>query len=224
MPRRRQCRGDCRWRRVQFAATIAALWPRPSIAPSIPRYHRNRRCSGRRRRSQRPYFGPHHVALQGADHAQRCGTQLDRQACPRLALLVHAPRLSRNSSDLVRMLFAYASRLRDTRLAMFDFAILCPDHRRRAASFSRSDGQLRVAAAGESGYVRIRSADPRDAPAINPNYLATQKDRETIVAGVAAMRRIFQAPAMARYIAEEIEPGHQCDSDDDLLDFIRRRC
>ena len=74
------------------------------------------------------------------------------------------------------------------------------------------------------GYVRIRSADPRDAPAINPNYLATQKDRETIVGGVAAMRRIFQAPAMARYIAEEIEPGHQCDNDDELLDFIRRRC
>lgn len=73
------------------------------------------------------------------------------------------------------------------------------------------------------GYVRIRSADPREAPAINPNYLATQKDRETIVAGVAAMRRIFQAPAMARYIAEEIEPGQRCDNDDDLLDFIRRR-
>jgi choline dehydrogenase len=37
------------------------------------------------------------------------------------------------------------------------------------------------------------------------------------------MRRIFQAPAMARYIAEEIEPGAQCDNDDELLDFIRRR-
>ena len=73
------------------------------------------------------------------------------------------------------------------------------------------------------GYVRIKSSDPREAPAINPNYLATQKDRETIVAGVAAMRRIFQAPAMARYIAEEIEPGQRCDNDDDLLDFIRRR-
>ena len=73
------------------------------------------------------------------------------------------------------------------------------------------------------GYVRIKSADPRQAPAIHPNYLATQKDRETIVAGVAAMRRIFRAPAMARHIAEEIEPGKQCDSDDDLLDFIRRR-
>jgi choline dehydrogenase len=73
------------------------------------------------------------------------------------------------------------------------------------------------------GYVKIKSADPREAPAIHPNYLATPKDRETIVAGVAAMRRIFQAPAMARYIAEEIEPGKQCDNDDELLDFIRRR-
>ena len=73
------------------------------------------------------------------------------------------------------------------------------------------------------GYVRIKSADPHDAPAINPNYLATPKDRETITAGVSAMRRIFRAPAMAKYIAEEIEPGAQCDNDDDLLDFIRRR-
>ena len=73
------------------------------------------------------------------------------------------------------------------------------------------------------GYVRIKSADPRAAPAIHPNYLATAKDCETIVAGVSAMRRIFQAPAMAKYIAEEIEPGPQCDNDDELLDFIRRR-
>jgi choline dehydrogenase len=73
------------------------------------------------------------------------------------------------------------------------------------------------------GFVRITSADPRAAPAINPNYLATSKDCETIVAGTKAMRRIFQAPAMARYIAEEIEPGDKCENDDELLDFIRRR-
>jgi choline dehydrogenase len=73
------------------------------------------------------------------------------------------------------------------------------------------------------GHVRIKSTDPREAPAIHPNYLATQKDCETIVAGVSAMRRIFEAPAMARFIAEEVEPGAQCDNDDELLDFIRRR-
>jgi choline dehydrogenase len=71
--------------------------------------------------------------------------------------------------------------------------------------------------------VRIKSADPHQAPAINPNYLATQKDCETVVAGVNALRRIFRAPAMARHIAEEIEPGAGCNNDDDLLDFIRRR-
>ena len=73
------------------------------------------------------------------------------------------------------------------------------------------------------GYVRIKSADPRQAPAIHPNYLATERDRETVVAGVKVMRRIFQAPAMARHIAEEIELGAACDNDDELLDFIRRR-
>jgi len=73
------------------------------------------------------------------------------------------------------------------------------------------------------GYVRIKSADPHAAPAIHPNYLATAKDCETITAGVKVMRRIFRAPAMAKYIAEEIEPGDSCDNDDELLDFIRRR-
>jgi choline dehydrogenase len=73
------------------------------------------------------------------------------------------------------------------------------------------------------GWVRITSPDPRAAPAINPNYLATEKDRETLVAGVKALRRIFQASAMARYIVEELEPGKACQSDDEMLDFIRRR-
>jgi choline dehydrogenase-like flavoprotein len=73
------------------------------------------------------------------------------------------------------------------------------------------------------GHVRIKSADPRQPPAIDPNYLATEKDRDTVVAGVKVLRRIFQAPAMACHIAEEIEPGRQCQNDDELLDFIRRR-
>ena len=73
------------------------------------------------------------------------------------------------------------------------------------------------------GHVRIKSADPRQAPAIHPNYLAAQKDRDTLVAGVRVLRRMAQAPALARYITEEIDPGLACASDDDLLDFIRKR-
>jgi choline dehydrogenase len=73
------------------------------------------------------------------------------------------------------------------------------------------------------GHVRIKSADPRQPPAIHPNYLAAQKDRDTLVAGAKAVRRLFQAPALARHVVEEFEPGPQCASDDELLDFIRRR-
>jgi choline dehydrogenase len=73
------------------------------------------------------------------------------------------------------------------------------------------------------GFVRITSADPHRPPAIHPNYLATPKDRETVLAGVKVLRRIFRAPAMARHVTEEIEPGEQCGNDDELLDFIRRR-
>ena len=61
------------------------------------------------------------------------------------------------------------------------------------------------------------------APAIQPNYLAAQKDRDTLLAGLRALRRIVQSPALAQHIAEEAEPGAACASDDELVDYIRRR-
>ena len=73
------------------------------------------------------------------------------------------------------------------------------------------------------GHVRIKSADPRQAPAIHPNYLAARKDRDTLLAGVKVLRRIAQMPALSCYVAEEVDPGPQCADDDALLDFIRRR-
>ncbi len=44
-----------------------------------------------------------------------------------------------------------------------------------------------------------------------------------MLAGVRAMRRILQSPAMAQHIAEEVEPGPACERDEELLDYIRRR-
>jgi len=73
------------------------------------------------------------------------------------------------------------------------------------------------------GHVRITSADPGEAPAIDPNYLSAQQDRDTMVAGIKALRAILAAPAMARHIVEEIEPGRECASDDAILDHVRRR-
>jgi choline dehydrogenase len=71
------------------------------------------------------------------------------------------------------------------------------------------------------GYVRIKSRDPRMPPAIQPNYLSSRRDRDTVVDGLKLLRRVMQQPAMRRYIAEERAPGPRCASDADLLAFAR---
>ena len=89
--------------------------------------------------------------------------------------------------------------------------------------FSAVTGTCCILRPESRGHVRIKSADPRQAPAIHPNYLAAQRDRDALVAGAKAVRRLFQAPAMARHLVEEHEPGPACAGDDEILDFIRRR-
>jgi choline dehydrogenase len=73
------------------------------------------------------------------------------------------------------------------------------------------------------GTVTIKSADPGAAPAIRVNYLATENDRNTMIAGLKMLRRISQAPAMAALIESEFDPGPACQSDADWLAFIRER-
>jgi len=71
------------------------------------------------------------------------------------------------------------------------------------------------------GFVRIKSADPEKPPAIQPRYLSTPTDRDTVVAGLKLLRRIMRQPAMRRYIAEERAPDPRCTSDAELLAFAR---
>jgi choline dehydrogenase len=73
------------------------------------------------------------------------------------------------------------------------------------------------------GFVRIKSADPREPPAIQPRYMTTQHDRDTMVAGMKLLRRIMAAPPIRRYIAEEREPGEAVQSDADMLAFARAK-
>jgi choline dehydrogenase len=71
------------------------------------------------------------------------------------------------------------------------------------------------------GFVRIKSADPRQPPAIQPRYLSSPVDRDTVVEGMKLLRRIMCQPAMCRYIAEERAPDLRCTSDAELLEFAR---
>ena len=73
------------------------------------------------------------------------------------------------------------------------------------------------------GYVEAKSSEPREAPAINPRYLSEQTDRRAIVGGLRFVRRLFAAPALARYCGTEIIPGAHIASDDELLDYARQK-
>ena len=71
------------------------------------------------------------------------------------------------------------------------------------------------------GFVRIKSSDPHEPPAIQPRYLSSRNDCDTIVAGLTKLRAIMSQPVMRRLIAEERLPGPQCESDADLLAYAR---
>ena len=57
------------------------------------------------------------------------------------------------------------------------------------------------------GTIHAKSADPLAAPAIRPNFLAEELDRQTVVAGMKIGRRIIGNAAMDRYRAHEMNPG-----------------
>ena len=72
------------------------------------------------------------------------------------------------------------------------------------------------------GYVQAKSADPKEAPAINPRFLSDATDRRAVAAGLTYLRRIFAAPALASHLGAEILPGGDVQSDDELVDYARR--
>jgi len=72
------------------------------------------------------------------------------------------------------------------------------------------------------GTIHLRSPDPRQPPAIRPNFLASPLDQETMVRGMQVARRIMGQKAIAPYIAQELSPGPEVQTDAEWLDFARR--
>ena len=57
------------------------------------------------------------------------------------------------------------------------------------------------------GSVRLRSADPTWAPAIDAGYLTDERDLDALVSGVEKAREIASAGPLAAVLAEEWSPG-----------------
>ncbi|MDR5821379.1 GMC family oxidoreductase N-terminal domain-containing protein [Caballeronia sp. LZ043] len=68
------------------------------------------------------------------------------------------------------------------------------------------------------GSVHIESPDAHAAPLIAPNYLSTDRDREVAANALRLTRRIAAAPALAQYAPQEILPGIQFQTQEELVE------
>ena len=73
------------------------------------------------------------------------------------------------------------------------------------------------------GWLELRSADPREHPLIEPNYLAKEQDRIDLRACVRLTREIFAQPAFDRFRDRELQPGSEVTADRDIDAFVRAK-
>ncbi|MBO6638000.1 MAG: GMC family oxidoreductase N-terminal domain-containing protein [Roseitalea sp.] len=71
------------------------------------------------------------------------------------------------------------------------------------------------------GTVRLASADPADAPLIDPNYWSDPYDREMSLRGLEMAREIMRQPALKPFIRKEVLPGPDA-TGDEVLDYAMR--
>ncbi|MEU5861156.1 choline dehydrogenase [Nonomuraea sp. NPDC047529] len=72
------------------------------------------------------------------------------------------------------------------------------------------------------GSVRIRSADPRDKPALRFNYLSTEQDRREWVEAIRHARAILSQPAWAGLDGGELSPGPDVSTDEEILAWVAK--
>ncbi|MFN8022431.1 MAG: choline dehydrogenase [Acidimicrobiales bacterium] len=72
------------------------------------------------------------------------------------------------------------------------------------------------------GSVTITSTDPTVKPTLRFNYLSTPEDRREWVEAIRLARTILNQPAMAPFNGGEISPGPSVDTDEEILDWVRK--
>jgi choline dehydrogenase len=72
------------------------------------------------------------------------------------------------------------------------------------------------------GSVTIRSTDPTVKPELRFNYLSTPEDRREWVEAIRVTRHILGQSALTPYDGGEISPGPSVETDDEILEWVRK--
>jgi choline dehydrogenase len=85
--------------------------------------------------------------------------------------------------------------------------------------FTLMAGMIRPASRGS---IRLRSTDPDDELDIDPSFFATRADVDAMLSAVRLMRNIGETSAVAEWGPSELYPGPAADSDERLVEYMRR--
>jgi choline dehydrogenase len=72
------------------------------------------------------------------------------------------------------------------------------------------------------GSITLTSTDPHDHPALRFNYLSTDQDRREWVEAIRVARNILGQPAFEAYDGGETSPGSSVETDEEILEWVRR--
>ncbi|MBS0452648.1 MAG: GMC family oxidoreductase N-terminal domain-containing protein [Proteobacteria bacterium] len=72
------------------------------------------------------------------------------------------------------------------------------------------------------GHLHVRSPDPGVDPVIDPNYLATDEDQQSMLAALRLSRQVIAQSSMAAFVKRETRPGADVMDDTGLLDYIKK--
>lgn len=81
-----------------------------------------------------------------------------------------------------------------------------------------------VTHAKSRGTVRLRSRDFRDKPMVDPRYFTDPEghDRKVMTYGIRKAREIVAQSPMAEWAGQELYPGQDVQSDEEIFDYLRR--
>ena len=80
---------------------------------------------------------------------------------------------------------------------------------------------IALVSVGSRGRIRLRSADPRHKPMIDPAYLSDSSDIDPLVQAIGVARQFAAARPLRKVTKSELAPGAQVRTDADLRDWIR---
>ncbi|MFP5022355.1 GMC family oxidoreductase [Pseudonocardia phyllosphaerae] len=74
------------------------------------------------------------------------------------------------------------------------------------------------------GTVRLRTRDFRDRAKVDPRYFTDPEghDMRVMIEGIRLARRIAEQPVLKEWVAQELAPGPEATTDEELADYIRR--